>query len=70
MCYFTFHCLSKFYAQLFGGVFSGGFPGTRFDVFATAMLRDLLVLGGGRKSDKTRTIPKQLFLGNAFFFFF
>lgn len=52
------------------GFFSGGFPGTRFDVFATAMLRDLLVLGGGRKSDKTRTIPKQLFLGNAFFFFF
>lgn len=34
------------------------------------MLRDLLVLGGGGKLDKIRTIPKQLFFGKYFFFFF
>lgn len=48
----------------------GGVPGTRCDGFATAMLRDLLVLGGGGKLDKIRTIPKQLFFGKYFLFFF
>lgn len=66
MCYFTFHCLSKFYAQLFGG----GFQEHGVMVLRLQCCGTFWFWVEGESWTKFGQFPSSFFLENTFFFFF